>query len=42
MFIGGVQLLCIGVIGEYLSRIANDVRNRPDYVVEESDLPDVE
>jgi dolichol-phosphate mannosyltransferase len=42
MFIGGVQLLCIGVIGEYLSRIANDVRNRPDYVVEESDLLDVE
>ncbi len=38
MFIGGVQLLCIGIIGEYISRIANDVRNRPDYIIEESNL----
>ncbi len=39
MFIGGVQLLSIGVIGEYISRIANDVRRRPDYIIEESNLP---
>jgi len=38
MFIGGVQLLSIGVIGEYISRIANDVRRRPDYVIEQSNL----
>jgi len=36
MFIGGIQLLCIGVIGEYLSRVGSDVRKRPDYIVEES------
>lgn len=35
MFVGGVQLLCIGVIGEYISRIANDVRGRPLFIVEE-------
>ncbi len=40
MFIGGVQLLCIGIIGEYISRIANDVRNRPDYIIEESNIID--
>lgn len=40
MFIGGVQLLCIGVIGEYISRIANDVKKRPLFIVEESNLED--
>ena len=38
MFIGGVQLLCIGVIGEYISRIANDVKKRPSFIIEESNL----
>lgn len=38
MFIGGIQLLCIGIIGEYISRIANDVRNRPDYIIEETNI----
>jgi polyisoprenyl-phosphate glycosyltransferase len=35
MFIGGVQLLTIGIIGEYVSRINNDVRRRPLYIIEE-------
>ena len=34
LFIGGIQLICIGIIGEYLSRISDNVRNRPLYVVE--------
>ena len=33
MFIGGVQLLMLGVIGEYLSRVYDEVRRRPLYVV---------
>ncbi len=33
MFIGGVQLLSIGVIGEYISRINKNVANRPLYIV---------
>ncbi|MFH1121853.1 MAG: glycosyltransferase family 2 protein [Bacteroidota bacterium] len=36
MFIGGVQLLCIGIIGEYISRIAADVKRRPSFVIEET------
>lgn len=37
MFIGGVQMICIGIIGEYIQRIASDVRQRPLYVVQETD-----
>lgn len=39
-FLGGVQLLAIGVIGEYISRINNNVRNRPLYVVDRTDIPE--
>jgi len=35
-FLGGVQLLCLGMIGEYISRIMNNVRDRPLYVIDQS------
>lgn len=38
MFVGGIQLLCIGIIGEYIARIASDSRKRPDYVIHESNI----
>lgn len=38
MFIGGVQLISIGIIGEYISRINKNVIKRPMYIVEKSNL----
>lgn len=37
-FLGGVQLLSLGIIGEYISRIINNVRDRPLYVIDETTL----
>jgi len=35
MFIGGVQLITIGIIGEYISKIYMEVLNRPHYIIKE-------
>lgn len=38
IFIGGIQLLCIGILGSYLSRTYMEVKKRPIYICQESNL----
>ena len=35
MFIGGIQLLCIGILGQYLSKTYLETKKRPIYIVKE-------
>jgi glycosyltransferase involved in cell wall biosynthesis len=35
-FIGGIQLLTIGILGEYIGRIFNETKKRPLYLIDES------
>ena len=36
-FIGGVQLLCVGIIGQYLSKTYLEVKKRPIYIIAETE-----
>lgn len=40
MFLAGVQLLFIGILGEYLARIYDEVKGRPSYIVAEVSKPE--
>src|SRR6185437_15603685 len=35
LFLGGIQLVCIGLFGEYVGRIYDEVRHRPLFVIQQ-------
>lgn len=42
LFIGGLQLLSLGIVGEYLSKVYDQVKNRPVYILKEHLIVDKE
>ena len=37
LFIGGIQLLCLGIIGKYISKIFLETKNRPIFIIKETE-----
>lgn len=37
-FVGGVQLLCLGVIGEYIGKLYNEAKSRPRFIISQNTL----
>ena len=44
--LGGIQLLCLGILGEYIGKIYQETKRRPRFLVEEflqsGDIPNIE
>ena len=42
LFIGGIQLLCMGIIGQYLAKTYMEVKHRPHYIIAETNDDEAE
>lgn len=42
VFIGGIQLFCMGVMGQYIAKNYSESKHRPHYIVSETNKPDTE
>ena len=40
MFLGGIQLLCMGIMGQYISKTYIETKNRPHYIISETNKDD--
>ena len=38
LFVGGVQLFCLGIVGQYLSKAYLEIKNRPIYICKETNI----
>ena len=41
LFIGGIQLFCMGILGQYLSKTYLETKKRPIYIVRESNVKEL-
>lgn len=40
-FVGGIQLFCMGIMGQYLSKMYSEVKNRPHYIIQDTNVENV-
>ena len=40
IFIGGIQLFCLGIIGQYIAKTYMETKNRPHFIVAETNRKD--
>ena len=41
-FIGGVQLFCIGIMGQYIAKIYMETKKRPHYIISDSNRKNID
>lgn len=37
-FLGGIQLFCLGILGQYMAKMYLEIKNRPIYLIDESNI----
>ena len=42
IFMGGIQLFCLGIIGQYMSKMYLEIKRRPHYIVNETNMEKIE
>jgi hypothetical protein len=40
IFVGGIQLFCLGIMGQYISKLYLESKHRPHYIVSDTNMKD--